>query len=247
MGLTILVVEDDLVFRQKVLAPRLVELGYEVVEVGKVREALAYLEQCPADLLIVDGLLPDRTGIDLIQSLKKQGDTTPVIFLSAFWKDMKTFQQLKQLGVAHVLHKPVEIEDLCRKVDQVLRGIPESEEEPEGTGPQVFDRGVLERLFGYDREVIQELVQGYLETIPEMVGELEGALGAKDLDKTAYHAHSIKGAAANLGGLRLQQLAAEIEGAARAADDATCRARASRLRQELELLTRELSGSRGGG
>ena len=70
-----------------------------------------------------------------------------------------------------------------------------------------------------------------------------GAGDGGDLDKTAYHAHSIKGAAANLGGLRLQQLAAEIESAARAGDDATVRARAQRLRHELELLTRELSSA----
>ena len=121
---TVLVVEDDVVFRQKVLVPRLAELRCEVVEAGRVREAESLLEHRKADLLIIDGLLPDRTGIDLIRAMRARGDQSPVIFLSAFWRDAATFQMLKGLGVAHVLSKPVDMDSLCRQVATILEAQP---------------------------------------------------------------------------------------------------------------------------
>lgn len=126
---TVLIVEDDVVFRQKVLAPRLAALGYEVVEAERTREAESFLGRQKADLLIVDGLLPDRTGIDLIQAMRARGDHTPIIFLSAFWRDAATYQKLKGLGVAHVLSKPVDMDSLCRQVAALL--VPRPAQPPE--------------------------------------------------------------------------------------------------------------------
>lgn len=120
MSKTILIVEDDAVFRQSILLPLLAEQGHAVLEAGKAREAEALLDANPVDLLIVDGLLPDRTGMDFIASLRERGVQIPIIFLSAFFKDMKTYRRLTELGVAHVLHKPIDGEILCRKVAQLL-------------------------------------------------------------------------------------------------------------------------------
>ena len=120
MSRTILIVEDDVVFRQNILLPVLAAQGYTVLEAGKAQEADDLLAANRVDLLIVDGLLPDRTGMDFIASLREQGVQLPIVFLSSFFKDMTTYRRLTDLGVAHVLHKPIDGDDLCRKVAQLL-------------------------------------------------------------------------------------------------------------------------------
>jgi DNA-binding response OmpR family regulator len=120
----ILVLEDDVTFRSRVLRPQLERRGYEVHEAGKVREAEQLLAGRGFDLLIVDGLLPDRSGLDFIAELRRGGNTTPVIFLSAFWKDGGSQRALAAAGVTEALHKPVDLEDLCRRIERLLPARP---------------------------------------------------------------------------------------------------------------------------
>jgi DNA-binding response OmpR family regulator len=120
MNQTILILDDDATFRRDVLRPQLEHRGYEVHEAARIREAEALLAQRSFDLLIVDGLLPDGNGLDFISALRQRGVATPIVFLSAFWKDGASLRALAEAGATDTLHKPVDFAVLARRIECLL-------------------------------------------------------------------------------------------------------------------------------
>jgi HPt (histidine-containing phosphotransfer) domain-containing protein len=70
--------------------------------------------------------------------------------------------------------------------------------------------GALERIDG-DVELFEELVQLFLEQLPDLMRQLHAALIAGDGPTVRLCAHSLKGAAGNIGGLAVQQTAQVVE------------------------------------
>ena len=124
MGKTILILDDDAIFRSTILKTKLEEWGYAVLEAGRAREAVAAVTENTVDLMIVDGLLPDKTGVEFINAVREVGYRTPIIFISALFKDMGTYRQLSDLGVKHVMQKPIDIEDLRGKIEAIFSDPP---------------------------------------------------------------------------------------------------------------------------
>ena len=74
-----------------------------------------------------------------------------------------------------------------------------------------FDRpGLLERLEG-DEEFLRELAKMFLEDSPTTLDGLKDALAANDAEETRRFAHGLKGAAANISGAELSELARAVE------------------------------------
>ncbi len=69
---------------------------------------------------------------------------------------------------------------------------------------------LLERLDG-DMELVHELLALYLEDCPRLISGIKAAITVKDSRSLDGYAHSMKGASANLGALRLQSLSYELE------------------------------------
>ena len=119
----VLVLDDDADFRalvrvalEETLAP------CEVLEAGLVAEADRILEGTPVDLMVVDGQLPDETGLSFIERRREAGDTTPIVFVSAFWTDYATYRLLVgDLGVNLVFSKPVTPDELSTEL-RLARG-----------------------------------------------------------------------------------------------------------------------------
>ena len=121
------------------------------------------------------------------------------------------------------LGKPVQLQELAEKLDQWLPAEedcqrPQSkasaptplEPAAEQQSP-VYDRdGFLDRLMG-DEEMAQTVVEVFLDDIPKRIESLKRSLEAGDAETVKRIAHSIEGAAANIGGEALRELAGEIE------------------------------------
>ncbi len=78
----ILVVEDDAANRE-FLRRSLEENGYEPVLAGSLQEAEEKAQSSTFDCAILDLMLPDGDGIELIRRLKESGFTAPILILSA--------------------------------------------------------------------------------------------------------------------------------------------------------------------
>ena len=113
---TILLLDDDTQFRTSV-SPALEAFGLRVLSATKGSIARALDEEEEPSFLVVDGLLPDTNGVAWIEELRADGFNTPIIFVSAFYRDLTTFKHLtSNLGVLKVFHKPVATDRFAREV-----------------------------------------------------------------------------------------------------------------------------------
>jgi len=115
----ILIIEDDRDAAQY-LAKGLRESGHgaEVAEDG--RDGLLMAAVQPFDLLIVDRMLPNLDGLSLVQHLRKTGNTTPVLFLSALGEVDDRVKGLRAGGDDY-LAKPFAFAELLARVENLGR------------------------------------------------------------------------------------------------------------------------------
>jgi HPt (histidine-containing phosphotransfer) domain-containing protein len=104
----------------------------------------------------------------------------------------------------------------------------------------IVDSSVLENVTGGDAEFAREIMGFYQEALPKDVNKIQEAILAADMTGVERSGHGVKGAAANVGAMRLSRLAGRIELAAREGDMEECRKMAARLPALLEELILEL-------
>jgi len=118
---TILVVDDEPAIVQ-VIGERLRSEGYLVRAAGDGSTTLAAVadEGGPPDLLILDLMLPDMDGLELLRSLRQAGSNVPVIILTARDDDVDVIVGL-ELGADDYVVKPFNPRELAARVRAVLR------------------------------------------------------------------------------------------------------------------------------
>ena len=114
----VVLVEDDPPLRN-LTARILREHGYRVRAVGTGAEMWVVLENEPADLLVLDIMLPGTNGIELLRQLRQTSDT-PVIFVSARGAEEDRVVGL-ELGADDYLAKPFSTRELVARIGAVLR------------------------------------------------------------------------------------------------------------------------------
>jgi DNA-binding NtrC family response regulator len=91
----------------------------EVLTAASVDDALRLLAEAPPDLILLDLVMPGRSGFDLFAELAKQDAPPPVVVLSGT-KTIATAVEAMKRGAADYLTKPFEVEALRIKVRQLL-------------------------------------------------------------------------------------------------------------------------------
>jgi DNA-binding response OmpR family regulator len=96
--------------------------GFEVEGFGRGREGLDYLRRNPADVLLLDILLPDEDGFDICKRLRADDrlKALPVIFLTAKGEEMDRILGLEIGGDDYVV-KPFSPRELVARVKAILR------------------------------------------------------------------------------------------------------------------------------
>jgi DNA-binding response OmpR family regulator len=114
---TIILVEDDPPLR-RLTARALQEQGYTVRTAATAPEMWIAL-QTPADLIVLDIMLPGTNGIDLCRQIRRENDI-PIIFISARGSEEDRVLGL-ELGADDYLPKPFGSRELVARVRAVLR------------------------------------------------------------------------------------------------------------------------------
>ena len=119
MGYTLIV--DDSATERSIISSCLKEFGIEVFEAFSGEEALEKIEQKYPDLILLDIVLPGRSGFEICRQLKKSEDTNkiPIILCSSKSTDMDKFWGKKQ-GADAYMPKPIDLEELVRIVKNFI-------------------------------------------------------------------------------------------------------------------------------
>ncbi|MBD3182652.1 response regulator [Candidatus Poribacteria bacterium] len=115
----IFVVEDDPA-HLLALEDNLEYANYEVTTAKTGHEALKILEKESFDLIILDIMLPYINGFEVCQHLRKSGDDTPIIMLTAKVQEQDRVQGL-DIGADDYVTKPFSMAELLARIRAVLR------------------------------------------------------------------------------------------------------------------------------
>ena len=110
---------DDSTFTRNRVINMISKNNLEILEAGNGREALDSIEKNNPDLVILDLLMPEITGQEVLKQLKQSGNSTPVIVLSADIQEM-TQKQCLELGAKHFLNKPPNEEQLNEVISSII-------------------------------------------------------------------------------------------------------------------------------
>jgi DNA-binding response OmpR family regulator len=134
----IMVVDDEKGFTE-VIRDNLVAERFEVDCASSGKAALDLMKAARYHLLILDIMMPEMDGLQVLKTMRKNGDDTPVIFLTAKSADEDKVRGLG-LGADDYLTKPFSMAELLARVRTVLRrATPGSELKTMKIGKYVVD------------------------------------------------------------------------------------------------------------
>ena len=133
----IVVIEDNKTLANG-LAHQFRDQGHAVDVLNDGELGSIFLKQEKADIVVLDVNLPSRSGIDILKEMRKNGDQTPVILLTARG-DTKDRVRGLDAGADDYLIKPFEIDELDARIRALIRRRPRSTGNFEKIGRLTFD------------------------------------------------------------------------------------------------------------
>ncbi len=171
----LLLIEDEAALRLT-LARRLEADGYRVDQAADGEDGLFQAREYPVDLAIVDLGLPKVNGLSIVQHLRADGRTLPILILTARggWQDKVTGLEA---GADDYLVKPFEYPELAARVKALLRRAAQAASDVLTLGPLAIDLpaqqvrrdGTLVELTTFEYRVLEYLVRAR----PRIVGKQE--------------------------------------------------------------------------
>jgi two-component system response regulator AtoC len=154
----ILIVDDE-PSNRNILGQELTHKGYSVAAASDGREALRKVESARPDLIILDYMMPDLSGLEVLKELRKRENDTPVVMITAYGTMERAVEAMKE-GAYDFITRPFEPDHIALVVRKALE-------------QQRLKRGV---------EILSEEIE---ERYRLIVGESRGMKEAVDLAKKA--------------------------------------------------------------
>ncbi len=230
----ILLAEDNET-NQMVALKTLERLGYQADAVDNGLEAIRALETGTYELVLMDLQMPEMGGLEATRHIRKQDSSAlspdiPIIAMTA--NAMKGDREMcLEAGMDDYVPKPVNPRELAAALkrhfprtvgqpDPIEARVDETCEEGGERQPdeRAFDASFLLEQFEGDTEAVAAVMEVFAEDAPKQIRLLKDALRDHDLDAVRRHAHSLKGAAGNVGASALRDLSLQAENAGSAED-----------------------------
>ncbi len=207
-------------------------------------EALKHLENGDFDLVLMDIQMPGMDGFETTRIIRNSSDSTykirnrkiPIIAMTAH--AMKgDMEKCIEAGMNGYLSKPISFKKLSSAIHGHIRA---EQEENNEVGDLILDReGALMRLAGREN-LLFDLYDFFITGVPSNIEALKSAIENDDAVTAEREAHSLKGAAANIGAILMRKAAAETEAAAKSGNLSETRQRYEGLKKELEKVLKEI-------
>lgn len=121
MSYTILIVEDNENARM-FIAEHLLSIGYELCEASNLQEAQKYIDSEKADIVLLDVLLPDGSGLDLLDRIVRLPLRPPIILMTGHGDINMAVEAMKN-GAMDFIQKPIDFEILEKSIKQACEVI----------------------------------------------------------------------------------------------------------------------------
>jgi PAS domain S-box-containing protein len=236
----ILLAEDNIT-NQQVAIGILKKLGLRADAVANGAEAVTALQNIPYDLVLMDVQMPEMDGIEATRRIRDpqspvQNHDVVIVAMTAhaLQGDKERFVEA---GMNDYLSKPVSPKALAGVLEKWLTEKAEDRrdasvavavdqtvvdaKDSQKTTTLIFDKaGFLDRVMG-DQDLAREVLDAFCADMPRLIEELAGAVAAGEGPLIVRQAHTIKGAAANVGAETLRGVALQMEQAGKADDRET--------------------------
>ncbi|WP_188206392.1 response regulator transcription factor [Alkalibacillus aidingensis] len=127
MATKVLIVDDEESITT-LIDYHLQQTGYRTQVVHDGEEALDQLNNQHFDLAVLDLMLPNKSGLEICEMIRNQGNNIPIIMLTAKGEEEDKIKGLN-VGADDYVTKPFSPKELIARVDAVLRRIPRSDNE----------------------------------------------------------------------------------------------------------------------
>jgi signal transduction histidine kinase/DNA-binding NarL/FixJ family response regulator len=212
-GNLILLAEDNEI-NQSVAAGMLENFGYQVVIVSNGLEAVNECNKTRYDLILMDYHMPQMGGLEataLIRNQSGQGlnSETPIVALTADIQD-GVEADFRHAGADDFLVKPFSLEQLS---DIIGRWLDSTEKDTRNV--PVIDETVLDEIRRMSGEqapaLINNIVEIYLQQTPNLIDDIQYGARNGDADRVFRAAHALKSSSANIGAVRVSEIAHQVE------------------------------------
>lgn len=234
-SLRLLLAEDNRV-NQTLMVNLLRKQGHDVVLATNGLEALSAWQRQPFDAILMDVQMPELDGLQATLQIRAaegaSGRRTPIIALTAHAMSGDR-ERCLAAGMDAYLPKPVDVRQLLQTLAALAGGDPGA---TQTTSHGDFDwSSALARLNG-DATLLRQVANLFLEETPGWLADLHSAVAAGAGARIQRLAHTIKGALSHLGAPHAQAVAARLEVAGRAGDQAGSAAALAELQAALDQL-----------
>ncbi len=114
-----ILIADDEPSNAKILGEELTDRGYTVETANNGSGTLKKVESSPPDLIILDYMMPDLSGLDVLKELRKRGNDTPVIMITAYGSIERAVEAMKE-GAYDFITRPFEPDHMALVVQKAL-------------------------------------------------------------------------------------------------------------------------------
>jgi signal transduction histidine kinase/CheY-like chemotaxis protein/HPt (histidine-containing phosphotransfer) domain-containing protein len=253
--LKVLVAEDN-VINQKVIAGMLVHLGFDMTLTDDGVEALKAMETEEFDLILMDCQMPRMDGFQTTRKIRdgEQGTDNhiPIIALTAHamkGDDTRCYQA----GMDGYVPKPIGVDSIRHEIQRVLPGrdilaappppeIDQSETRNDESKEPLLDEDAIMERVGGDSALLVEIVELLREDVPKLLNQLQIAMCARDLPTMSRDAHTLKGELSNFTKTGAYLRAVELVEASRSGDAIAAASMLGRLEEEVDDLMDGLGG-----
>ena len=119
MAIKVLYVEDEL-FLGKIVKETLETRGFDVIMESDGADVVRTFEDEQPDICILDVMLPNKSGFEIAEDIRKLNDDVPIIFLTAKTQTDDVVQGFK-IGANDYIRKPFSMEELIVRIENALR------------------------------------------------------------------------------------------------------------------------------
>ena len=118
---TILLIEDD-VFMIELFAKAAAEAGFQVVNIKTGKEAVERIEEIDPDLTVLDVLLPDMNGFEILRRIRRtSGGPIRKVFIMSNVSEARDMDEARRLGALEYLIKTnITLPEVMEKIQKVL-------------------------------------------------------------------------------------------------------------------------------